>query len=347
MGQWAVVVDWGWRAQSGDARFPPARERRGTSRILNSYDSEGPADATHYLAATQGCYPLSVMAVRTAVITAAGAGTRFLPISKAVPKEMLPLVDQPVIQYAVEQAVEAGIDRIILVTSRGKTAMEDYFDLSPDLERMLRERGNAKLDAVSRVSRMADIITVRQREPLGLGHAVLTAKDVVGDQPFVVYLPDEILLGEPSVTQQMLDAYERLGNVIGVMEVPWEDVSRYGVVEGERRSERETLLTRCVEKPPRDDAPSNLAFVGPYVFSPAIFECLEAITSGAIGELQLTDGIDLLAQQQPVHAYRFEGDRFDAGTPLGLLQTSVEIALRRPDYANPMREWLKRRAESL
>ncbi len=281
------------------------------------------------------------MAVRTAVIAAAGVGTRFLPISKAVPKEMLPLVDRPVIQYVVEQAVEAGIDRVVLVTSRGKTAMEDYFDIAPDLERTLRDRGNAKLDPVESVSRMASVIAVRQKEPLGLGHAVLTAREAVGGEPFIVYLPDEVLLGEPSVTRQMLDAYEQLGSVVGVIEAPWEDVSRYGVVEGEAASGRATRLTRCVEKPPRDEAPSNLAIVGPYVFSPAIFDCLESITAGAIGELQLTDAVDLLAQREAVHAYRFEGDRFDAGTPLGLLQTSVEIALRRPEYAVAMRAWLR------
>lgn len=287
------------------------------------------------------------MPVRTAVITAAGVGTRFLPISKSVPKEMLPLVDRPVLQYAVEQAAEAGIERVVLVTSRGKTAMEDYFDVAPELERTLRERGNAKLEVVERVGRMTRIIAVRQPEPLGLGHAVLMAKEAVGNEPFIVYLPDEILLGEPSVTRQMLDAYERRGNAIGVVEVPWDDVSRYGVVEGETLSDRETRLTRSVEKPPRDEAPSNLAIVGPYVFSPAIFDCLEEITAGAIGELQLTDAIALLAQREPVHAYRFEGERFDAGTPLGLMQTAVEIALRRPDYADAMRAWLKELAKRL
>ncbi len=285
------------------------------------------------------------MPVRTAVITAAGVGTRFLPISKSVPKEMLPLVDRPVLQYAVEQAAEAGIERVVLVTSRGKTAMEDYFDVAPELERTLRERGNAKLEPVEQAGRMTRIIAVRQPEPLGLGHAVLMAKEAVGNEPFIVYLPDEILLGEPSVTRQMLDAYERRGNAIGVIEVPWDDVSRYGVVEGEPLSDRETRLTRSVEKPPRDEAPSNLAIVGPYVFSPAIFDCLEEITTGAIGELQLTDAIALLAQREHVHAYRFEGERFDAGTPLGLMQTAVEIALRRPDYANEMRAWVKKLAD--
>lgn len=281
------------------------------------------------------------MSVRTAVIPAAGVGTRFLPISKSIPKEMMPLVDKPVIQYAVEQCLEAEIEHIVLVTSRGKTAMEDYFDISPDLEHTLSERASSKLDAVAQVSRMANITSVRQKEPLGLGNAVLAAKEVVGNQPFVLCLPDEILLGDPPVTSQLIEAYQRLGNVVGVVEVDWQEVSRYGVIQGEPTSERESKLTRCVEKPARDQAPSNLAIVGPYVFSPAIFDCLESITPGAIGELQLTDGIDLLAQREPVHSYRFEGERFDVGTPLGLLQASVEIALRRADYAAEIRAWLK------
>ncbi len=290
---------------------------------------------------------LAAMTVRTAVITAAGYGTRFLPISKAIPKEMLPLVDRPVIQYAVEQAVEAGIQRIIIVTSRGKSATEDYFDLAPDLERSLEARSHPRLEEIRRISRMADIITVRQREPLGLGHAVLTAKHAVHDQPFIVYLPDEIIIGHPSVTRQLLNAFERLGNVLGVMEVPWNEVDRYGIVEGEPVGERETRLRHMVEKPPVDKATSNLAITGPYIFTPAIFDCLESITPGAIGELQLTDAIDRLAQHEPVYAYRFQGKRYDAGTPLGLLKASVEIALERPEYANQLRPWVKDLASRL
>ena len=281
------------------------------------------------------------MTVRTAVITAAGFGTRFLPISKAIPKEMLPLIDRPVIHYAVEQAVEAGIERIIIVTSRGKSSMEDYFDLAPDLERSLEARKSPKLEEVQRISRMADVIAVRQREPLGLGHAVLTAKKAVGGEPFIVYLPDEVITGTPSVTQQLLGAFDRLGSVLGVIEVPPDEVNRYGVCAGERINDRETRLHRTVEKPPVDQAPSNLAITGPYVFTPAIFDCLESITPGAIGVLQLTDGVDLLAQREPVHAYRFEGTRYDAGTPLGLLKASVEMALQRPEYAEQVRPWLK------
>lgn len=282
------------------------------------------------------------MAIRTAVVAAAGYGTRFLPVSKNVPKEMLPLVDIPVIQHCVEQAVDAGIERVIIVTSRGKTAIEDFFDLTPDLERSLEARNNAKLEVVRRVSRMAQVIAVRQKEQLGLGHAVLCAKEAVGGEPFLVYLPDEILVGEPSVTQQVLAAFDRLGgSTIGVKQVPKADVGRYGVAAGERLSDREMRLSHLVEKPAPEETPSDLAIFGPYAFTPAIFDCLESVTEGAIGELQLTDGIDLLAQREPVFAYAFEGRRFDAGTPLGLLQTSVELALERPEYADAMRSWLK------
>ena len=287
------------------------------------------------------------MEVRTAVITAAGYGTRFLPISKAIPKEMLPLVDRPVIHYTVEQAVAAGIERIILVTSRGKSAMEDYFDPAPDLELILEARNSPKLEELRSISRMADIIAVRQHEQLGLGHAVLTAREAVGDEPFIVYLPDEIIVGEPSVSQQLLGAFERQGNTIGVIEVPREEIVRYGVVDGEPVSDRDWRLNRLVEKPAVDAAPSNLAIVGPYVFTPTIFDCLASITEGAIGELQLTDAIDLLAKREPVFAHRFDAKRYDAGTPLGLLTTSVELALQRPEYADDVRAWIKRLAKQL
>ena len=287
------------------------------------------------------------MDVRTAVITAAGYGTRFLPITKAVPKEMLPLLDRPMIQYTVEEAVEAGIQRIILVTSRGKSPTEEYFDLAPDLERALEARGSAKLDEVRRVSRLADIIAVRQREQLGLGHAVLCAKQAVGDEPFIVYLPDEIIVASPSATRQLLEVFERSGSALGVEEVAREEVVRFGVVAGEPVSPRETRLTHLVEKPPVTEAPSTLAITGPYVFTPAIFDCLESIAPGAIGELQLTDAIGLLAQREPVHAYRYAGTRYDAGTPLGLLKTSVELALQRPDLAAELKAWIKELAASM
>ena len=281
------------------------------------------------------------MAVRTAVIPAAGLGTRFLPITKALPKEMLPLVDRPVIQYAVEQAVEAGIERIVIVTSPGRSVIQDYFQVAPELGKTLEARRSPYLDEVRRVSRMADVTAVHQREPLGLGHAVLTAKEAVGDQPFIVYLPDEILIGPRSATQQLLEVFDRRGSVLGVIEVPRDEVQRYGVVAGERVSDREWRLSHVVEKPLIDEAPSNMAIVGPYVFTPAIFECLEATTPGAIGEIQLTDGIALLAKQEPVHALQLEGKRHDAGTPVGLLKASVELALDRPEYAPELKPWLR------
>ena len=281
------------------------------------------------------------MAVRTAVIPAAGLGTRFLPITKALPKEMLPLVDHPVIQYAVEQAVEAGIERIIIVTSPGRSVATDYFQVAPELEETLEAKGSPYLEEVRRVSRMADVTAVHQREPLGLGHAVLTAKQAVGDQPFIVYLPDEILIGPRSATQQLLEVFDRRGSVLGVIKVPRDEVQRYGVVAGERVSDREWRLSHVVEKPPIDEAPSNMAIVGPYVFTPAIFDCLEATKPGAIGEIQLTDGIALLANQEPVHALQLEGKRHDAGTPVGLLKASVELALDRPRYAGELKAWLR------
>jgi UTP--glucose-1-phosphate uridylyltransferase len=286
--------------------------------------------------------------IKTAVITAAGFGTRFLPISKAVPKEMLPLIDKPVIQYAVDQAVEAGIERIILITSEGKEAMEAYFHILPKLEDALQKRNSPKLPEVQRVSRMAEIIPVTQALPLGLGHAVLCAKEAVGDEPFIVYLPDEILLGEPSATRQMINSFERLGtSVIGVKQVPAEDVGRYGVVAGDPISDTEIRLTHTVEKPKPAEAPSDLAIFGPYVFTPAIFDCLESITQGAGGELQLTDGIDMLAKREPVHACRLNVQRYDAGTPLGLLETAVELALQRPDYTADVKAWIKDLAQRL
>ncbi len=281
------------------------------------------------------------MAVRTAVITAAGFGTRFLPIAKALPKEMLPLVDRPLLHYAVEEAVEAGIDRIILVTSRGKTVSEEYFDVAPELERALEAREHPRLEEVRRISRMADIITVRQREPLGLGRAVLTAKRAVGNEPFVVYLPDDIIHGTPSATQQMLPVFERRGSVVAVEAVPPERVSAYGIVAGDEVEPGVMRLSKVVEKPAKEEAPSDLGIVGRYVFTPEVFDCLERVTTGAIGELQLTDAIAMLAGRGDMYSYAFRGTRYDCGTPVGLLKASVELALERPDMADEVREWLR------
>ena len=281
------------------------------------------------------------MAVHTAVITAAGFGTRFLPISKALPKEMLPLIDRPLLHYIVEEAVEAGIDRIILVTSRGKSVSEEYFDLAPELERAMEARGHPLLEEVRRISRMADIIAVRQAEPLGLGHAVLTARKAVGGEPFVVYLPDDIIHASPSATQQMLPAFERYGSLVAVERVPPERISAYGVVAGVEVEPRVVKLDRVVEKPPAAEAPSDLGIVGRYVFTSEVFDCLERVTTGAIGELQLTDAIAMLAERGEMYSYTFQGTRYDCGTPVGLLKASVELALERPDMAAEMREWIR------
>ena len=220
--------------------------------------------------------------------------------------------------------------------------MEEYFAVAPALEAALERRGHPKLDEVRRVSRMVELVPVTQAEPLGLGHAVLCARDAVGGEPFVVYLPDEIVLAKPSVTRQLLEASERLGgSVAGVIEVPRADVVRYGVIAGEQVEERAWRLSGLVEKPPVGEAPSRLAVTGPYVLSPAIFEALAAVETGAVGEIQLTDGLDALAKREPVFAYRFEGERFDAGTPLGLIETAVELALRRPELAAELGPWIK------
>jgi len=281
------------------------------------------------------------MKVRKAVIPAAGFGTRFLPIAKALPKEMLPLVDRPLLHYAVEEAVEAGIDRIILVTSRGKTVSEEYFDVSPELERALETREHPHLEEVRRISRMADIITVRQREPLGLGHAVLAAKRAVGNEPFVVYLPDDIIHGIPSATHQMLPVFERHGSVVAVEKVPPERVSAYGIVAGDDVAQRVMRLSKVVEKPAKEEALSDLGIVGRYVFTPEVFDCLERVTPSAIGELQLTDAIAMLVERGDMYSYAFRGVRYDCGTPVGLLKASVELALERPEMAAEVREWLR------
>ena len=287
------------------------------------------------------------MAVRTAVIPAAGFGTRFLPITKAVPKEMLPLVDRPILQYAVEEALGAGIDRIILVTSRGKAMSEDYFDLTPELERGLEAKGSPRLEELRHISRMADIIAVRQREPLGLGHAVLTARRAVGNESFVVMLADDVIHGSPSATQQLLEVFERDGSVVAVEEVSNDRISAYGVVGGEALTPDLWRVNQIIEKPPADQAPSNMGVVGRYVFTPAIFDCLDRITTGAIGELQLTDAIALLAKQEPVYAYRFGGTRYDCGTPLGLMKASVVLALGRSEFTVELQAWLKELAARL
>ena len=283
------------------------------------------------------------MPVRTGVIVAAGLGTRFLPATKTLPKEMLPIIDRPMLQYIVEEAAEAGIRRLVLVTSKGKSIMEDHFDMAPELEEALEQKGDTdRLQQVRRLSRLVEIITVRQKEQLGLGHAVLTAKDAVGNEPFVVYLPDDIIHHPVSATRQMLQVHERYpGNIIAVEEVSQERISSYGVVDVEPLKERVYQVRNLVEKPTAAEAPSNLGIVGRYVFTPALFGALEEVRPGAIGEIQLTDGIALLVGREPVYAYRFQGRRYDVGQPLGMLQAALELALEREDLGPSLRPWLK------
>ncbi len=281
--------------------------------------------------------------VRVAVFPAAGLGTRFLPATKSSPKEMLPLVDKPLVQYVVEEAVAAGIERIVFVTSRGKSALEDHFDLSYELERTLEERGKTDLlRQVRAVSNLARISSVRQAQALGLGHAVLQARDQVGDEPFAVLLSDDIVVAKDPCIGQMIRLYERRGNpVIALQEVPPSQTHQYGIVAGKRVEDRVVALSDMVEKPRAEDAPSNLAIIGRYVLPPEIFAILEDTRSDVGGEIQLTSGLKALLAQRPIDGYLFEGTRYDAGDKLGFLKATVEFALKREDLGGPFREYLK------
>ena len=288
------------------------------------------------------------MRVRKAVFPAAGWGTRFLPATKAQPKEMLPLVDKPIIQYAVEEAVAAGIEQVIIVTSSQKRAIEDHFDLSYELEHLLEEKGDIEmLRQVRAISYLAQVAYVRQKEQLGLGHAVLMAKDLIGHEPFAVILPDDVVVADRPCIGQLIHAYEQThSSVVAVTEVPAEDVSRYGIVaaeidESHRNGGRLQRMTRIVEKPAPKDAPSTLAVIGRYVLTPKIFDKLESTPRGAGGEIQLTDAIEALMEEQAVYGYEFEGTRYDAGTVMGWLQASVEVALNRPDLGREFRTYLQ------
>jgi UTP--glucose-1-phosphate uridylyltransferase len=288
------------------------------------------------------------MRVRKAVFPAAGWGTRFLPATKASPKEMLPLVDKPVIQYAVEEAVAAGIEQVIIVTSSQKRAIEDHFDTSFELERILEEKGDIEsLRAVRRISDLAQVSYVRQKEQLGLGHAVLCAKELVGHEPFAVILSDDVVIGPSPGIGQLIHVYQRMhGSVVAVTRVPHEEISRYGVIAAQPSEDpldhgRLHRVARLVEKPQPDDAPSDLAIIGRYVLAPKIFDKLEQTPRGAGGEIQLTDAISALMVEQDVYAYEFEGKRYDAGTRMGFLRASVELALDRPDIGSEFRAYLR------
>ncbi|HYZ82875.1 MAG TPA: UTP--glucose-1-phosphate uridylyltransferase GalU [Bryobacteraceae bacterium] len=291
---------------------------------------------------------LMILKVRKAVFPAAGLGTRFLPATKAQPKEMLALVDKPLIQYGIEEVIHSGIQNITIVTGRGKVAIEDHFDVSFELEHLLESRGKKDLLAIVRgVSDLIDVSYVRQKEALGLGHAVLRARDLVGPEPFAVVLSDDVIQSDIPCMRQLLDIYEYFGaSVVALMEVPKEAISAYGVVDAEPvmhngAQDRLYRIRNMVEKPKAEDAPSNLAIIGRYVLTPEIFTSLESIPPGSGGEIQLTDGLKHLLRNRPIYGYRFEGTRYDAGDKLGFLKATVEFALRRHDLGGPFREYLK------
>jgi UTP--glucose-1-phosphate uridylyltransferase len=283
--------------------------------------------------------------VRKAVFPAAGWGTRFLPATKAQPKEMLPLVDRPIIQYAVEEAVAAGIEQVIIVTSSQKRAIEDHFDLNYELEHLLEEKGEIeKLRLVRHISDLAQVAYVRQKEQLGLGHAVLMAKDLIGHEPFAVILPDDVVISDRPCIGQLIHAYHQVhGSVVAVTEVPHEEVSRYGIIAGEpvEGQDRIYRVNGLVEKPKPEDAPSNLAIIGRYVLTPKIFDKLEQTQRGAAGEIQLTDAIEALMDEQNVYGYAFEGTRYDAGTTMGWLKATVELAMNAAEVGSEFREYLR------
>lgn len=280
--------------------------------------------------------------VRKAVFPVAGMGTRFLPATKAIPKEMLPVVDRPLIQYAVDEAIEAGIEQMIFVTGRGKSAIEDHFDIAFELETTMRARGKSLevLDA----TRLGPgrCAYVRQQEPLGLGHAIWCARDIVGDEPFAVFLPDEFMHGTPGCMKQMVDAYaDTGGNLISVLEVPKEKVSSYGVIAPGQSHGSLTEVTGLVEKPPVEEAPSNLIVSGRYILQPEVMRTLEHQEAGAGGEIQLTDAMAQMIGGQPFHAVTFSGKRYDCGSKIGYIEANLALALQREDMAEDIRAFIK------
>ncbi|HUS18644.1 MAG TPA: UTP--glucose-1-phosphate uridylyltransferase GalU [Terriglobales bacterium] len=289
------------------------------------------------------------MKVRKAVFPAAGLGTRFLPATKAMPKEMLPLVDKPIIQYGVEEALAAGCDQIIIITGRGKSAIEDHFDHSYELEKMLEEKGKTDLLTIVRqISDMIHVAYVRQKEALGLGHAILMARELVGDEPFAVLLADDVIDAPVPCLKQMMKVFEQTqSSVIATQEVNGPAISSYGVIDGTSvRGKMNGKLLRVknlVEKPRPEDAPSNRAIIGRYILTPEIFKSLEKTNLGAGGELQLTDGIRHLLRKEKVYAYTFDGVRHDTGDKLGFLKATVEFALQRPDLGDGLRDYLRKR----
>ncbi|HHV17788.1 MAG TPA: UTP--glucose-1-phosphate uridylyltransferase GalU [Thermoanaerobacterales bacterium] len=288
------------------------------------------------------------MKVRKAIIPAAGLGTRFLPATKAQPKEMLPIVDKPTLQYIIEEAIESGIEEILIITGRNKSSIENHFDKSVELELELEKSGKTELlEEVRKISDMVNIHYIRQKEPKGLGHAIHCAKSFIGDEPFAVLLGDDIVYNpEKPCLKQMIEAYDEYKtSILGVQEVAHEDVSKYGIVEGKHIEGRVYKVKDLVEKPSIEDAPSNIAILGRYIINPAIFEILEHTKPGKGGEIQLTDGLKELAQREAMYAYVFEGRRYDVGDKQGFLEATVEFALRREDLRQEFLDYLVKTVE--
>ena len=289
--------------------------------------------------------------VRKAVFPVAGLGTRFLPATKAIPKEMLPIIDRPLIQYAVDEAREAGIEQLIFVTGRGKTAIVEHFDTAYELETTMAERGKS-LDALEPTRVLpGNLVTVRQQVPMGLGHAIWCARAIVGDEPFAIFLPDELMIGSPGCMKQMVEAYDEVGgNLISVLEVPHDQVSSYGVIAPGARLDALggalTEVTGLVEKPKVEDAPSNLIISGRYILQPEVMRTLEGQERGAGGEIQLTDAMARMIGQQPFHAVTFAGRRFDCGSKIGFVEATLALALERKDMADQVREIVRRLLDS-
>jgi UTP--glucose-1-phosphate uridylyltransferase len=283
---------------------------------------------------------MTIKALRKAVFPVAGLGTRFLPATKAMPKEMLTVVDKPLIQYAVEEALEAGIEQIIFVTGRNKGALEDHFDISYELEDTMRSRGKS-LDAISNIRmKPGSPVYVRQQEPLGLGHAVWCAREIVGDEPFAVLLPDELMVGKPGFMKQMVEAYNQVGgNVIGALEVPDSETDKYGIISPGTIDGRLTEVTALVEKPKRGTAPSNLMIPGRYILQPEVMRILKTQEKGAGGEIQLTDAMAQLIGNQPFHGFTFDGQRYDCGDKAGYVQANLAIAMARGDIGPGIRDF--------
>jgi UTP--glucose-1-phosphate uridylyltransferase len=283
------------------------------------------------------------MTIRKAVFPVAGLGTRFLPATKAQPKEMLPLVDKPIIQYGVEEAVASGVDNIILVTGRGKNAIEDHFDVSVELETFLESRGKRDLLAeIRKISNLINFSYVRQGEPLGLGHAVLVTRNLVGDEPFAVILGDDVIDARPPALRQMIDVFNEVqGPVLAVERVPREEVSSYGIIDAVEIRPGVYQIRDLVEKPPRNEAPSDLAIIGRYILTPDIFPALAETATDRTGEIQLTNGLRRLLKDRPIYGCEIDGVRHDTGNKLGFLRAVVYFALRRPDLADPFREYLR------